>query len=217
MTDGRSVFVAKLFSAGGGLGQIVALKTLAACEVRHYDDEARIASDLQLVPSEEATEIAKYDDKVVYRPLKTAPNLRHGWRINCRDEDELRRVIDQIYPGRMAALDAHLRGDLINTTFRTTLERQSGMYKAAARISDAEVDDLVARVCRSDGGCLRTILWKRDRSDAAPSSKLPATKFDPIFDQTGKGRYVAPLVCQEACNLLVSAARETVKAREGDK
>lgn len=217
MTGRRSVSVAKLFSAGGGFGQIVALKTPAGCEVRHYYNEGRIASDLKLVSSEEAGEIAKYDDNVLYRPLKTAPNLRHGWRIHCRDEDELRRVIGQIYPGRIAALDAHLRGDLKRTALRETLDRQSGMYKAAARISDDEVDDLVARVCRSDGGCLRTILWKRDRSDATPSSKLPATKFDPTFDQTGKGRHVAPLVCQEACNLLVSAARETVKLREGEK
>ena len=217
MTDGRSVVVAELFSAGGGFGQLVALKTPAGCEVRHCDDEVLPATDLKSVACEEVGEIAKYDDKVVYRPLKTAPNLRHGWRLHCQDEDELRWVIDQIYPGRIAALDNHRRGDLKTTSLRETLDRQSGMYKAAARISEEEVDDLVGRFCRSDDGCLRTILWKRDRSDAIPSSKLTATKFDPTVDQTGKGRKVAPLICQEACNFLVAAAREAVKIREGEK
>jgi 4Fe-4S iron-sulfur cluster binding domain len=113
---------------------------------------------------------------------------------------------------------------------RETLDRQSGMYRVAAKISDSQIDDLVADFCRSDGGCLRTILWKRDRNDAIASTKLPKEKFDPAYDQViaacsrrpaGDARAshseaaTVPLLCQEACNLLIAECRKAVKAESG--
>ena len=94
------------------------------------------------------------------------------------------------------------------------------MYRVAAKISDEQIDDLVGDFCRSDGGCLRTILWKRDASDKGPSSKLPPEKFEPAVDQYLSAKMPRsataatesiPLLCQEACNLLVAACRDTVK------
>ena len=41
-----------------------------------------------------------------YRPLKTAPNLRHGWRLEVANLAELRLALDLFYPGRLAALAA---------------------------------------------------------------------------------------------------------------
>src|SRR5205814_770556 len=64
---------------------------------------------------------------------------------------------------------------------------------------------------KSDGGCLRTILWKRDTHGAIPSTKLPSEKFDPGHDQAGRGENAIPLLCQEACNLLVGECRKAVK------
>ena len=106
-------------------------------------------------------------------------------------------------------------GGLVTTPLRETLERQTGMYRPAAKISDAEANTLVGKFCRSDGGCLRTILWKRDREGTLASTLLPAEKFDPSHDQTGTDRPVIPLLCQEACNLLVAEARKIVKAEDG--
>jgi hypothetical protein len=40
---------------------------------------------------------------------------------------------------------------------------------------------------------------------------LPPTKFDPELDQLGSGRAALPLLCHEACNLLVAKLREVVK------
>jgi hypothetical protein len=88
------------------------------------------------------------------------------------------------------------------------------MYRAAAKITDEELDALVGRFCRSQGGepgCLRTILWARDASGARPSLRLPLDKFIAPLDQTGGGENVLPLLCQEACNLLVAEARRVVK------
>ena len=164
----------------------------------------------------DAAEIARFDDAGKYRPLKTAPNLRHGWRMELPAARELRRALDFFYPGRLEVLFAFEQGKLRTTSFRETLDRQSGMYRVAARISDAQINDLAGKFCRSDGGCLRTILWKRDATGAVASTNLPPEKFDVAHDQAAKrsaatATEVIPLLCQEACNLLVSAARDVVK------
>jgi sirohydrochlorin cobaltochelatase len=164
-----------------------------------------------------AADIAKFDDGGKYRPLKSAPNLRHGWQMEVTDTRELRAVLDMFYPGRLAVLLAFEQNKLRATPLRETLERQSGMYRVAARIPDAQIDNLVGNFCRSDGGCLRTILWKRDPSGAPASTSLPPEKFDVGYDQAAgphSGSVAAPaipLLCQEACNLLISAARDVVK------
>ncbi len=205
-------------------GQIVITKSDAGFTVCHRDDQAR--DDLPtFCGAEAAVNLAKFDDAGNYRPLKTAPNLRHGWRLHLRQWEELTRALDYFYPGRLAVFAAWQRGELPTTSLRETLDRQSGMYRVAAKISDHQINDVVADFCRSDGGCLRAILWKRDRSGALASTKLPKEKYDPHFDQAraaaAPGRRVktphlpmptfVPLLCQEPCNLLVAECRRAVK------
>jgi sirohydrochlorin cobaltochelatase len=207
-------------------GQILATKREGAGFVLlHRDDASR--NQLQAYrDAEDAVEIAKYDDAGNYRPLKTAPNLRHGWRLELATTEELRRALDCFYPGRLAVFAAWRKGSLETTALRETLHRQSGMYRVAAKISDPQINDLVADFCRSDSGCLRTILWKRDRNGIIASTKLSKEKFDPVYDQAmavcsrrsaGDARAshseaaTVPLLCQEACNLLVAECRKKVK------
>jgi len=193
----------------------------------HRDDETR--NDLKLFHSAEAAiEIARYDDAGNYRPLKTAPNLSHGWRLELTTLDALRRALDYFYPGRLAVFAAWKSGQLQITPLRKTLDRQSGMYRVAAKISDEQIDCVVGDFCRSDGGCLRTILWKRDMQGTVASTELPQEKFDPAFDQTTAGGRPGsatsataaiaaasiPLLCQEPCNLLVAECREAVKGKD---
>jgi sirohydrochlorin cobaltochelatase len=176
---------------------------LALC---HVEDEKR--EDLQLTRDPEvAIEIARFDDFGNYRPLKTAPNLRHGWRLELRDLGELRRALDYFYPARLSVFAAWKQNLLTITPLRETLNRQSGMYRVAARISDEQIDRVVGDFCRSDVGCVRTILWKRDAAGATPSSNLPLEKYDP---RTAPPDTI-PLVCQEGCNLLVNECRKVVK------
>jgi sirohydrochlorin cobaltochelatase len=178
----------------------------------HRDDEN--ARDLEIFGKpDDALEIARYDDAGKYRPLKTAPNLRHGWRLELVDLGELCRALDYFYPGRLAMLAAWTENRLSTASLRETLDRQSGMYRVAAKISDDQIDNVVGNFCKSDGGCLRTILWRRDARGAVPSTKLPPEKFDPVHDQTGRGERAVPLLCQEACNLLVAECRKVIKSR----
>jgi sirohydrochlorin cobaltochelatase len=199
------------------VGQILIQKANGGFVLSHHDDQAR--DDLPTFRNaEHAAGIAKYDDAGSYRPLKTAPNLRRGWRLRLKTFEEVKHSLDYFYPGRLALFAAWKIGQLRTTNLRDTLGRQSGMYRVAAKISDAQIDDLVADFCRSDGGCLRTILWKRDVNGTVSSTKLPKAKFDPTFDQT-KARErpgsttpaTVPLLCQEACNLLVAECRKVVK------
>ncbi len=200
-------------------GQILVRKTNGGgFVISHRDDQGRV--DLKLFQSaEDAIDLTKFDDSGNYRPLKTAPNLQHGWRLQLATVDELRRSLDYFYPGRLAVFAAWKEGSLTSTPLRETLDRQSGMYRVAAKISDEQVDRLVGDFCRSDGGCLRTILWKRDSRGTVASTRLPPEKFDPAFDQTltpgspspATTPRLIPLLCQEPCNLLVAECRKVVK------
>jgi sirohydrochlorin cobaltochelatase len=206
------------------VGQIVVQRSGVGFVLCHRDDQT--LNQLQIFRSaEDAIEIAKYDDAGNYRPLKTAPNLRHGWRMELDTTDELSHALDYFYPGRLAVFAAWKNGVVKTTALRETLARQSGMYRIAAKISDSQIDDVVSDFCRSNGGCLRTILWKRDADGAIASTKLPNEKFDTGVDQTlvcsrravGDARAshseaaTIPLLCQEACNLLVAECRKVVK------
>ncbi|CAN5529196.1 hypothetical protein BH18VER1_BH18VER1_00080 [soil metagenome] len=196
------------------IGEIVLDRAAAGDFVLcHRDDSGRAEIKASRV-AEAAEEIARYDDAGNYRPLKTAPNLRHGWLLLLRGAADVRRALDLFYPGRVAALEVWSRGVLATTAFEDTLARQTGMYRVAAKISDEQANGLIGNFCRSDGGCLRTILWKRTAAGATPSTLLPPEKFDVRHDQTGRGGNALPLLCQEICNLLVAEAREVVKASD---
>jgi len=95
---------------------------------------------------------------------------------------------------------------------RQTLDRQTGMYSVAQKITPEQAEELVRRFCSSEGRCLRTILWAVEPKQIPQF--LPPTKSDPLFDQTGEGRKVIPYLCLEGCNLLVAAARRAVLSQQ---
>src|SRR5262249_31297111 len=219
----EQVLADALETGGCRIGQIVIRKSDQGFVLMHRDDSSKggprntgggleTAAPWEAFRSaDDAIEIARYDDIGNYRPLKTAPNLRHNWRLEGVDLNELRRALDYFYSGLLGVLAAWEENRLTTAPLRETLNRQSGMYRVAAKISDAQIDGVVGNFCRSDGGCLRTILWKRDRGGAESSTSLPPEKFDPAHDQSGHGESAIPLLCQEACNLLVNECRKVVK------
>ena len=207
------------------IGQIRGLPLAGGHELRHRDDADHAP---ELLAShhdpEDAAALALYDDAGAYRPLKTAPNLRRGWRLVLADARAVRLALDLFYPARLGAFRRFQEKTLAVTPLRGTLNRQTGMYRVTGKITDEQIDTLVGRFCRSDGGCLRTILWRRDAAGNVPSTRLPPEKFDPAHDQGGGAvgggdAEFIPLLCQEACNLLVAEARAVVKgpatAQEG--
>jgi len=182
------------------------------CELRHYDDHDR--EDLELFTKPEAARlIAALDDADEYRPLKSAPNLRHGWKLELKDLNEIRLALDFFYPAMLGTLLAWEQNRLMATNFRDTVERQSGMYSVVKRIGNSQADQLIGGFCRHDTGCLKRIIWQIDQD--RPITTLADQKFLPKLGASeatgGPGPEEIPMICCEACNLLVAAARRVVK------
>ena len=202
------------------IGEIEVARTAPGYELRHWADRGR--DDLIFYDRpEDARTIANLEETGRFRPLKSAPNLRRGWRLAIADSAALRRALDYFYPAMLGVYMNHQSGDLQPVTLRETLARQTGMYAVTRKLTDREANELIGRFCRSHRatdkekgpGCLKTILWRI--SADVPIDSLPDTKFDVEHDQsegstTGCG---IPLLCQEACNLLVAEARTVVKRR----
>ncbi|HEY0790012.1 MAG TPA: DR2241 family protein [Chthoniobacterales bacterium] len=196
------------------LGEVVVVPvTSGQVELRHHSDENTApGSGLRpLERPEELRDLVRYDEAGRYRPLKGAPTLPRGWIFTAGDARALQQALDFVYPGATASWAAQQHGELRVVDLRVTLNRQTGMYRVTQKITNEQADRLVGRFCRSDEGCLRTILWRLDRD--RPVTSLPAAKFDPAADQLGRAGRHLPIFCAEACNLLVAEARAVVKQK----
>jgi hypothetical protein len=81
------------------------------------------------------------------------------------------------------------------------------MYAVTKKISDDQAQTMIGDFCRTNGGCLKRILWPI--AAGVPVTSLPAEKF-----QATAPPQSLPLLCHEACNLLVAEARVVVKKGE---
>jgi len=179
-------------------------------ELHHTEDTGR--EDLQLHTAvEDSRALSFFDDANVYRPLKTAPTLRHGWRLHLRDTRELRTALDHFYPAMTALWLSHLDGKLPSVPLRETLGRQTGMYAATKRLLDDEGQELVGKACAASA-CAKRMLWSFSADQ--PLTHLPAADLSSEPRLLADGTREIPLLCQEACNILVAACREVVKKRE---
>lgn len=194
-----------------GMGEVAVTPAPAGTGylLSHRDDvQQSLAAPEQFetfVRPEDARTIALWDTHGEYRPLKTAPTLRRGWLLRLPDAAALREALDYFYPA-MAGTWLHVqRGDGVPVPLRETLERQTGMYRFARRITDDDACAIAARLCRSETGCLKKILWKI--SENADLAGLPAAKFDPGAAPDGLADGRIPMPCTEACTFIVSEAR----------
>jgi sirohydrochlorin cobaltochelatase len=190
------------------MGEVVIARDGEGYELRHYRD-AEVEGLAVKKGAARAREIALYDAAGKYRALKTAPNLRRGWRLMVEGVDELQEALDGFYPAMLGARAALEAGRIAVTPLRETLGRQSGMYAVTRKITDGQANELIAACCNLETGCLKKILWRISGEVAITS--LPAEKFE-VAAFTGTGERASwPMPCAEACNLLVAKAREVVK------
>lgn len=176
------------------IGQLHLSREGEEYRICHIEDRGR--NDLQeYTTASAALEIVLYDDAGIYRPLKTAPNLKHGWLLRLAGFRELRYALDYLYPAALGNWRALLAGKLLPVSLRETVNRQTGMYRISGKITDEQGQFLVETLCRP--GCLRQILW------AIP----PDVPHPPFSPKPGE----IPLLCGEACNIFVACARKVVK------
>jgi sirohydrochlorin cobaltochelatase len=177
------------------VGQVLISPMKEGWELRHVEDAGRAGLASHSTP-EAARHLANLDDAGAFRPLKTAPTLAHGWRLVLQDAAALRLALDGFYPAMLGVGESFGRGALCSVPLRETLGRQTGMYRVTQKISDAEARRTIDGFC---AGCLKQRLWEIDGPNPQPV-RLAAGEL--------------PLICQEACNLLVAEARKVVKAAE---
>lgn len=195
-TGALNDFLADALAAGFcRIGQVAIESSGADFTLRHVEDSGRDSLELFEDPAEAAA-IALYDDDGKYRPLKTAPNLRHGWILRVASIPDLRLALDGLYPAALGNWRAAIARRLSAVPLRETVNRQTGMYRITGKISEAQAAELRDQLCKP--GCLRRILWSIEPDSAPPLPvELPANEF--------------PLLCAEACNLYIAAARKVVK------
>jgi sirohydrochlorin cobaltochelatase len=183
-----------------------------AWRLRHVEDEKVTTSLSFFTTPEAARDIATLDDAGAFRPLKSAPNLRHGWQLNLADDAALRAALDFLYPAALGFMEHARQGKLRPVTLRETLGRQTGMYRFTNTIRDAQAEQVVSDVCQA-GKCLRCITWRIDERRGGVAKVPPPRSDDEL-----------PILCVEACTHVVSAARvvaqknhkKSEEARNGD-
>ena len=190
--DVNSALADWLVRGGERIGQIAIAHVHEGWELRCVEDAGR--TDLALHENAEAARhLANLDAAGNFRPLKTAPTLVRGWRLVLPDAAAVRRALDYFYPAMTGVWLSHTRGELVPVVLRDTLARQTGMYRVTQKLTDAEARALIDGFC---AGCLKHRLWEIAARNPEP----------PSFP---KGSL--PMLCHEACNLLVAKAREVVK------
>lgn len=172
----------------------------------HFDDSDIAECSLQSFDAaEDGREIAKFAEDGSFRVLKTSRNLRRGWILRLPDAAELAHAVEFIYPAALGQWLAGERDALRVIPFRETLARQSGIYRRAQSIGEPGIARVIEARCRAH--CLRRILWPEGRFLRDEIAGAPAQRC-------------IPLVCSEACNLLIAdAAREVAsetKTVEGE-
>ena len=164
-------------------GQVLVTRTGTAFELRHVADMESLADALPLLAAEEIRAAPPNSPLTgAFRPLKSAPNLRQGWRIHCPDETALGEALNKIVSrarwriGTLAlTMNKHITG------YREYTERQTGMYRITATVDDATAAGAIIRACCHEHFCLKRRLWSvaglETRHRAENKSMIPC--FEP--------------------------------------
>ena len=198
--------LADWLDAGGcAIGQLRIHRCANGWEVRHEADSDASADQLEThTEPTAARKIALLDENGRFRPLKAAPTLRRGWRLLIKDVGALREALDSIYPAALGSWAAFARGEAQPVPLRETLERQTGMYRITASLTDEQARAVVRKTCDFATACRRRIAW--EVSPGNPLACLTPEKTD-----LAPGHSEMPIVCLEACNWLVAKARAFLK------
>jgi hypothetical protein len=167
-------------------------------ELRHTTDQLAEASKLRLVPPSEIRTICQFTGEGSFRPLKSAPNLRAGWRLLAANDLELETALGQIYPGAVADWYAAQSTRPPITHYRDFAKRQSGMYRITNMMSDTQAASVI-QVCCHPQFCLKQRLWTVD--GLAPDSSAEKSLIP----------------CLEPCALLLEFARKAARVEQQEK
>jgi hypothetical protein len=208
-------------------GQVLVRRVGHGFELRHVED--RDVAGLEPVVAAGLRALAQTTAAGAFRPLKSAPNLRRGWVMAVHDGVGLGRALDTFYPGALADWFVVERsGRAAAVGFRDFLERQTGMYRIAAMLTDEQAGR-VLKACCAPTLCLKHRLWGlpgEDLKTSGPKTRIPclepcalflefARKAMRIEQESGTSLVVAPSDLS-TIRAALTALVHTSAAREGD-
>lgn len=176
------------------IGQVLIQCSEGAFELRHQLDEGLAASDLESVSEKQLADLVSTNLAGAFRPLKSAPDLRQGWRAISKGPNQLWKHLNLIYPGAVGDWFRQRTAPTSHLSYREFVGRQSGMYRGASRLAEKEADQL-SQACCSDKHCLKERLWSIEPEATAKT----AASF---------------LLCREPCQLLLELARRMSKSKQ---
>jgi len=127
-------------------------------ELRHVDDRTTAPEQLKVVAENEVRPLAQFTAGGAFRPLKSAPNLRAGWRLLLKDDRSLGTALSQLYPGAVADCFAARVEKRPVTSYRDFTARQTGMYRITTFLDD-DAAAAMTRACCHNNFCLKRRLW----------------------------------------------------------
>lgn len=201
------------------------------CELRHVDDADQPAESLATRDVDALAELAQSTATGAFRPIKTAPNLRRGWRCVTSSPADLAEALEALYPGAVADWWAATHATPPVQHYREFTARQTGMYRSTQLLTDAEAA-AVTRACCDARSCLRRRLWtvpglSPDGPDAG-KSVIPCLEPCPLMlEFARRGRRMAqaesipvPLTAEDLALMIealeVARAHPASDLREGD-
>ncbi len=179
-TEAKGAFLAWIRSAPEGhrvfLQTVVWEAQSGGFEIRHeLDRQAPLEALRRLRDPDEAQSIAAATEAGDYRPLKTAPDLRGGWRFAGLTKDEAWEVYAHLYPAVPVHWFLERIGRLPVVSFDDVAKRQTGIHAKVGSLGPPEVGALVEECCESHR-CLREPTWwsKGSRDELQPRIPCPA-------------------------------------------
>ncbi|MGA2176947.1 MAG: DR2241 family protein [Verrucomicrobiota bacterium] len=176
-------------------GQVLIRRAGRGFELRHVADRQGGAETLQRLKVEELRAWAQLTERGGFRPLKSAPDLRRGWRATAADAPALGLCLNHLYPGAVADWFAAQSDCPPVTSYREVATRQTGMYRITTMLNDPAAGAVICACCHPDS-CLKRRLWSVEglRPDApADKSMIP---------------------CLEPCVILLEFARKAARRQE---
>jgi len=161
-------------------------------ELRHVENKNDLATSLRLLELNQLRQLAQFTASGAFRPLKSAPSLQTGWRINLANETELDFALNQLYPGAVADWFAAQKENPPLTNYREFTARQTGMYRITTKLDDAPAAPMI-RACCHKSFCLKRRWWTVENlapDSAAEKSLIP---------------------CLEPCAILLEFARKVTR------
>jgi hypothetical protein len=176
-------------------GQAVVRRLERGFELRHLHDHAAAPEKLAELNGIELRNWAQTAAGGAFRPLKSAPNLRAGWRALAADPAALDLVLHYLYPGALADWFAAQSPHPSITSYRQFTARQTGMYRITTMLSDPIAGAAILACCHGDF-CLKRRLWSVEGLEPDPAGQ----------------KSIIP--CLEPCALMLEFARKVARLEQ---